>query len=295
MDNKPAIEIVEWRERYEVSSKGREPGPDDELRAGPLQFIRLKVYGHKQGTGYRRLKSVAGDRTMEVFGIFCKLLEIAGDQKRGKRGILLNERDDPATAEDLAFILDVPAEQVKYAISVLSDKKVNWLVDNNTTQHNSIQLNSSVRKFPGNSGSGKRYKYNATDLELSKLLFTLIQRRRHDHPEPNFEDWANEVRKLREIEKKTPEQIKAVIKWAQADGFWWDKVLSTASLRKKSRTDELKRIERIEITMQKDIENGRARISKTEQTVEGQTGQHRKAARTAISEQDFGELQDPLE
>lgn len=64
--------------------------------------------------------------------------------------------------------------------------------------------------------------------------------------------WANEVRKLREIEKKTPEQIKAVIEYAQGDDFWWDKVMSTASLRKKSKTDNVKRIDRIEIQIQKE-------------------------------------------
>lgn len=148
-----AIEINEWAERYEVSSKGREPKPGDELRAGPLQFIRLRVYGHTQSTGYRRLKSIAGKRTMEVFGFFCKFLEISGNQKRGQRGFLLNEKDQPANAEDLAFILDVPVEQVENAIKVLSDKKVGWLKNNNTTQHNTIQHNTSVRKIPGISGS----------------------------------------------------------------------------------------------------------------------------------------------
>lgn len=157
-NNKP-IEIVEWTERYEVSSKGREPKSDDELRAGPLQFIRLKVYGHAQGTGFRRLKSVAGDRTMEVFGLFCKFLEIAGNQKRGQRGVLLNEKNQPATADDLAFILDAPVEQVKNAIRVLCDKKVGWLKNGNSTQLNSTQLNStnqpSVRKIPEISGNAK--------------------------------------------------------------------------------------------------------------------------------------------
>ncbi len=147
------IEIVEWLERYEVSSKGREPKPDDELRAGPLQFIRLKVYGHSQGTGFRRLKSVAGDKTMEVFGYFCKFLEIAGDQKRGQRGVLLNEKNQPATAEDLAFILDVPIKQVENAIGILSDKRVGWLKNTNSTNSTNTTNQPSIRKFPEISGN----------------------------------------------------------------------------------------------------------------------------------------------
>jgi len=144
---KKVIEIVEWLERYDVSINGREPKPGDDLRAGPLNFVRLKVYGHTQSTGFRRLKSVAGKRTMEVFGYFCKFLEIAANQKRGQRGILLNEKNMPATPEDLAFILDVPLEQVENAIRVLSDEKVGWINCKNSTQLNSTQHNTRVANF----------------------------------------------------------------------------------------------------------------------------------------------------
>ncbi len=148
--------INEWDKRYEVSSKGREPKDGDDLRAGPLQYVRLKVYGHRQGTGFRRLQLKAKDKTMEIFGIFCKFLEIAGNQRRGLRGELLNEKDKPASIDDLAFILGVPAKQVSYALDILSSKDVGWLI--NTTQHNSTQLNSTQasgkrRKRPETSGN----------------------------------------------------------------------------------------------------------------------------------------------
>jgi hypothetical protein len=154
--SKGIIEIVEWVQRYEVSSKGREPKPGEELRAGRLLFIRLKVYGHTQSTGYRRLQSVAGDKTMEVFGFFCKFLEIAGDQKREHRGILLNEKNQPATPEDLAFILGTSLDQVENAIRVLSDEKVGWIIYNR--KPNSTQLNSTQHKHPGKSGNSRKIR-----------------------------------------------------------------------------------------------------------------------------------------
>lgn len=153
------FKIVEWAERYEVSIKGREPKAGEELRAGPLAYVRLKVFGHKQGAGYRRMKSLAGDRTMEVFGVFCKLLEISGNQPRERRGGLFNEKDAPATIEDLAFILDIPTNQAENSVSVLL--QANWLADSdspshtppNTTQHNITQLKDTeisgkIRKTP---------------------------------------------------------------------------------------------------------------------------------------------------
>ncbi len=153
------ITISEWNQRYEVNSRGLEAKEGDELRVGPLKWIRLKVHGHEQGTGYRRLKTLAGKKTMEVFGLFCKFLEIAGNQPKCSRGKLLNEHDEPATPQDLAFILDVPVGQISNAIKVLSDKAVGWLACNtenitqlNTTQYNTIQGAGDLQKSPENPG-----------------------------------------------------------------------------------------------------------------------------------------------
>lgn len=131
--------ITEWHQRYEVSISGSEAKSGDKLRVGPLRYIRLKVHGYQQGTGMRKLRRLAGNRTMEVFGIFCKFLELSGDLCKSDRGQLLNEDGNSATAKDLAFILDVPEEQIEHAILMLLDKDVHWLTETkqNTTQHNS--------------------------------------------------------------------------------------------------------------------------------------------------------------
>ena len=144
------ITIVEWTERYEVSEKNAPAKNGDPLRAGPLQYIRLKVHGHQNGVGFRRLKIVAGTRAMEVFGIFCKILEIAGNQRRDMRGCLYNEKGNPASVNDLAFILDIPAEQVDNALSVLSCEEVGWIIDSERKkvpkkESNTIQLNTYSR------------------------------------------------------------------------------------------------------------------------------------------------------
>lgn len=171
--------INEWRDRYEVSMKGREPKGDEELRAGPLSFVRLKVYGHRQGTGYRRLQQACGKRFMEVFGIFCKLLEISGDQIRDRRGSLYNEKDEPATTGDLAFMIGIPVEQVEHAISKLFD--VDWIScdeqkksnQKKRTQHNITQL-----KAPGISGENR--KPPAKSLKVKHLDSVFLTKIEHD-------------------------------------------------------------------------------------------------------------------
>jgi hypothetical protein len=143
--------ITEWLERYEVNSKGQPARTGDELRAKPLDYIRQKANGRKQGEGYRRLLNVAGrENAMQVFGIFLKCLEIAGDAKRGERGIL------PPIPE-LSFLIDVPESQVKNAIEVMI--KLNWISENagnspqilaayitkpNPTEHNITEQNQTA-------------------------------------------------------------------------------------------------------------------------------------------------------
>ena len=50
----------------------------------------------------------------------------------------------------------------------------------------------------------------------------------------NLESWANEVRKLREIDKRPENEIKAVIEFIYLDSFWQENAVSLASIRKKS-------------------------------------------------------------
>lgn len=173
-------QIAEWIRRYEVSIKGREPKDGEELRAGPLAYIRLKVYGHKQGTGFRRMQFMAGERTMEVFGIFCKFLEISGNQLRENRGKLLNEKDEPATIEDLAFILNVPIEQITHAIMILSSPSIGWILNDNPpllspliqpniTKHNSTQGYGNLRNFPEKTGNTS-YTYTLQEVKDACVL-----------------------------------------------------------------------------------------------------------------------------
>lgn len=102
----------------------------------------------------RKLKHIAGNRAMEVFGIFCKLLEIAGDSGKSTRGQLLNEDGKAADAQDLAFILDVPEEQISNAITVLLNPKLAWLIQTHSTDtkdntiHTYTQGAGKVRENP---------------------------------------------------------------------------------------------------------------------------------------------------
>lgn len=77
------------------------------------------------------------------------------------------------------------------------------------------------------------YSPESKEYELSELLLSLIRRRDPKHKQPNLQKWSNEIGKLINKDKRTPEEIEAVIVWCQKDIFWQNNVLSTSKLREK--------------------------------------------------------------
>ena len=48
-----------------------------------------------------------------------------------------------------------------------------------------------------------------------------------------MQSWADELRKMVELDNRTIEQVKGMIEWSQADDFWKINVLCTKKLREK--------------------------------------------------------------
>jgi len=116
-----ALRIVEWEGYYECS--GRPP-------SGAMKWVPLRVYGHRAGTGYRRLIEEADDPAAGAiaFAVFCKLLELAADERRELRGWILDERGDPATVETVAYMIFLPVGLVAQAIRDLEARRwIGWL------------------------------------------------------------------------------------------------------------------------------------------------------------------------
>jgi hypothetical protein len=106
------------------------------------------------------------------------------------------------------------------------------------------------------------FKYSTQDFALAQLLWELVH---HNHPslsEPNVESWADDIRKLREIDKRGAAQMEAVFRWSQKDDFWSGVCLSAASYRKKSKGDGIKRFERIEIQMKRGQKHGSSQVKR---------------------------------
>jgi len=72
-------------------------------------------------------------------------------------------------------------------------------------------------------------------MQLAALLRDLILARQPKAREKraNLESWAEDIDKLLRIDQRTPEEIKAVIRWCQADSFWQGNIRSGRKLRDK--------------------------------------------------------------
>ena len=82
--------------------------------------------------------------------------------------------------------------------------------------------------------SAKRtYDEDSIYYQLSVFLFEEMKKNNPEVKHPDFDKWADEVRKMVELDRRKEEQVKNMIIWSQSNDFWKGIVLSTKKLREK--------------------------------------------------------------
>lgn len=119
--------IRRWHELYEPPSAAK---PRGENAGAPLPYVKLLVRGHAHDLSgdYRELMS--HKEGPAAFGLFTKLLELAGNEPEGPRdGTIYTHRTRrrgmPASAADIAFYSLFPLELVEACLHILVE--VGWL------------------------------------------------------------------------------------------------------------------------------------------------------------------------
>ena len=64
-------------------------------------------------------------------------------------------------------------------------------------------------------------------------MFNLIKRNNNEAKEPNYQTWADEFRKLVEIDGVSANNAKIVMQWTQQNDFWKGNILSAKAFRDK--------------------------------------------------------------
>ena len=78
-----------------------------------------------------------------------------------------------------------------------------------------------------------KFKFSDVDYECAGWIYSLVIKVAPASKKPNFENWANTIRLMRELDKLTHDDISQVFTWANQDSFWAVNILSAAKLREK--------------------------------------------------------------
>ena len=138
-----------------------------------------------------------------------------GDRKRAYRrkidqekSMLLNE----GQMSDKSLDVHPPEKEIEKEL----EKELEKEIDSNNSQQ-----------------SQKRYADDSQYMKAAVYLFEKIKERLPNKKEPDFQKWADEVRKSVELDGVPIERYKQVLDWSQNDDFWQANILSTNKLRKK--------------------------------------------------------------
>jgi hypothetical protein len=137
-----AYRIANWQKNYEVTKDGKAASSNcsrKNLRQSPLAFVRLPVQGHNPSLTYRLLLAKAGKNGMAVFGIFCKLLELAANQSSQYRGWILDDKQQPMNASQIAFCLCCQTSDTDYALQILCEPEIALIEKTDWLTHSSCQ------------------------------------------------------------------------------------------------------------------------------------------------------------
>ena len=107
------------------------------------------------------------------------------------------------------------------------------------TKQNNISSSESPtpneKKAEPEKKAKKKYDHQSEPYRLANKLKNGIMANNPDHKkitEPQLQGWADDMRKMLELDKRSYEQVSNMISWCQNDDFWKTNILSASKLRK---------------------------------------------------------------
>jgi hypothetical protein len=125
----------------------------------------------------------------------------------------------------------IPEDKVnEYKNLTLDGVNVNINSNNDVINPQSKVKESKVKKDPS-----PKQVYDEISLyyQLSIFFYEQILKNNPSCKKPNFQTWSNDVRLMMEIDNRTEEQIRYLMKWVQQNDFEMANVLSPSKLRKR--------------------------------------------------------------
>lgn len=96
-----------------------------------------------------------------------------------------------------------------------------------------IDIEIDIEKERESPDSAKaKYGDDSPYMKLARRLFGHIRKRNPKHKEPNWQTWADDFRKIIELDQRDGKEATAILDWCQNDDFWQNNILSPAKFRK---------------------------------------------------------------
>ncbi|VGM95174.1 phage replication protein O, N-terminal domain [uncultured Avibacterium sp.] len=127
-----------------------------------------------------------------------------------------------------------PVKKVHSTCEESSQDPVKKVHTQNNNKNTTKNTNTSSEKISdGGVGKKSRFKFSDDDMTAAQWIFGLVQKLSPNVKPPSFENWANEIRLMRERDGRTHREICELFQWANQDSFWKVNILSPAKLREK--------------------------------------------------------------
>ena len=136
------------------------------------------------------------------------------------------------TIVNWGFYQDMEQSTNKATNSQLTDDQ--QTANSQLTTNNNV--NNATKKQDNKTSSSKR---KARVYDPSSIYYILAERlfkqicQNQEIKTPDLNRWADDIRKMIEIDKRTEDQVRGMIDWATANDFWSANILSARKLREK--------------------------------------------------------------
>ena len=107
-------------------------------------------------------------------------------------------------------------------------------IGENTKDNNTVNNTININNNTSSPKATKKDKYTSDSpyYQMAQYLYDWIKKNNPIAKEPNWQQWADDFRKIVEIDKRETKGIKKVIDFSQTDDFWHTNILSPSKLRK---------------------------------------------------------------
>ena len=95
-----------------------------------------------------------------------------------------------------------------------------------------IEIEKEIKNISSQTRKKRVYDPASNYYQLAERLFEQICLNQ-EIKEPNLQRWADDIRKMIEIDKRTEDQVSRMIDWSQKNSFWSTNILSARKLREK--------------------------------------------------------------